>query len=90
MLILRRKVGETLFIGDDVKITVMDIYEGGVRVAIDAPKSITILRGELLQAADANRDAAEGQKQMAHELMALLDTKKENKKVDKSGEDGKA
>ena len=33
--------------------------EGSVRLAIDAPKSVTILRSELLQAADANRDAAE-------------------------------
>lgn len=58
MLILRRKAGETLLVGDEVKITVMDVYEGGVRLAIDAPKRITILRSELLQAADANRDAA--------------------------------
>ncbi|MBE6909719.1 MAG: carbon storage regulator [Ruminococcaceae bacterium] len=58
MLILRRRAGETLLIGDDVKITVMDVYEGGVRLAIDAPKSIPVLRSELLQAVDANRDAA--------------------------------
>ena len=58
MLILRRRAGETLLIGDDVKITVMDVYEGGVRLAIDAPKSVTVLRSELLQAANANRDAA--------------------------------
>ena len=60
MLILRRRAGETLLIGDDVKITVMDVYEGGVRLAIDAPKSVPILRSELLQAVSANRDAAEG------------------------------
>ena len=60
MLILRRKAGESLMIGDEVKLTVMDVYEGGVRLAIDAPRSITILRSELLQAADANRDAAAG------------------------------
>lgn len=58
MLILRRRAGETLVIGNDVRITVMDVYEGGVRLAIDAPKSIPVLRSELLQAADANRDAA--------------------------------
>lgn len=58
MLILRRKAGETLLIGDDVRITVMDVYEGGVRLAIDAPRRIPVLRSELVQAADANRDAA--------------------------------
>ena len=63
MLILRRKAGESLMIGDEVRLTVMDIYEGGVRLAIDAPRSITILRSELLQAADANRDAVAGAEQ---------------------------
>ena len=60
MLILRRKAGESLVIGGNIKVTVTDIYEGGVRLAIDAPKQISILRTELLQAADANRDAARG------------------------------
>ena len=58
MLILRRKSGESIVIGDNICVTVLDINEGSVRLAIDAPKSIPILRSELLQAADANRDAA--------------------------------
>lgn len=58
MLILRRKSGESIVIGDNINVTVLDINEGSVRLAIDAPKSIPILRSELLQAADANRDAA--------------------------------
>ena len=72
MLILRRKAGETLLIGDEIKITVMGIYEGGVRLAIDAPKRIPVLRGELLQAVDANRDAASGASG-PKELMELMD-----------------
>ena len=73
MLILRRKAGESLMIGDEVRLTVMDIYEGGVRLAIDAPRSITILRSELLQAADANRDAVAGAEQSRpQELLNLL------------------
>lgn len=73
MLILRRKAGESLMIGDEVRLTVMDIYEGGVRLAIDAPRSITILRSELLQAADANRDAVAGaEKSRPRELLDLL------------------
>ncbi|MBQ9493767.1 MAG: carbon storage regulator CsrA [Oscillibacter sp.] len=58
MLILRRKSGESIVISDNINITVLDINEGSVRLAIDAPKSIPILRSELLQAADANRDSA--------------------------------
>ena len=73
MLILRRKAGESLMIGDEVRLTVMDIYEGGVRLAIDAPRSITILRSELVQAADANRDAVAGAEQSRpQELLDLL------------------
>ena len=71
MLILRRKAGETLLIGDEVKVTVMDVYEGGVRLAIDAPKRIAVLRSELVQAADANRDAANDQTE-PRQLLGLL------------------
>lgn len=81
MLILRRKAGETLLIGDEIKVTVMGIYEGGVRLAIDAPKRIPVLRGELLQAVDVNRDAASGASG-PKELKELMDAapKKEEQK----------
>ena len=71
MLILRRKAGETLLIGDSIKVAVLDINEGSVRLAIDAPKSISILRSELLQAADANRDAAQ-EHSRPQELLKLM------------------
>ena len=80
MLILRRRAGETLLIGDNVKLTVMDVYEGGVRLAIDAPKSVQILRSELLQAVDANRDAAAREEQRPDELLGLLGSVPEDKK----------
>ena len=80
MLILRRRAGETLLIGDNVKITVMDVYEGGVRLAIDAPKSIQILRSELLQAVDANRDAVARETKRPDELLGLLNNVPEDKK----------
>ena len=80
MLILRRRAGETLLIGDDVKITVMDVYEGGVRLAIDAPKSIPVLRSELLQVADANRDAASKESARPDDLLDLLGSVPDNKK----------
>ena len=81
MLILRRRAGETLLIGDDVKITVMDVYEGGVRLAIDAPKSIPVLRSELLQAVDANRDAAaKSADSRPDSLLGMLGSVPEDKK----------
>ncbi len=71
MLILRRREGETLLIGENVRITVLDTSDGGVRLAIDAPKEIAILRGELVKAMDANRDAA-NEEARPQELMELL------------------
>jgi len=47
MLILTRKVGESITIGDDVTITVVASKGGQVRIGIDAPKSVSITRSEL-------------------------------------------
>ena len=47
MLILRRKKNESLLIGDNIRITIIECASDGVRIAIDAPKQISILREEL-------------------------------------------
>jgi carbon storage regulator len=47
MLVLNRKAGESLLIGDDVRITVVQISSHRVRLGIEAPSNINILRGEL-------------------------------------------
>ncbi len=49
MLVLTRKVDETILIGDDVKISVLSIDGERVRLGIDAPKSLRIFRMELLK-----------------------------------------
>ena len=48
MLVLTRRAGETLIIGDNIKITILAIKGSQVRVGIDAPKDISIQRSELL------------------------------------------
>ena len=58
MLVLRRRPGESLLIGDDVEIEVLDTGSWGVKVGISAPKGITILRKELRVVREANRQAA--------------------------------
>lgn len=58
MLILQRKAGESLMIGDEVEVTVLSVEAGRVRLAIQAPKSVSILRSELKNAAEVNREAA--------------------------------
>lgn len=69
MLILQRKAGESLFVGEDVEISVLSVEAGRVRLAIDAPKSVPILRSELKNAAATNREAADE----AASPLALLD-----------------
>ncbi len=76
MLILQRKEGESLHIGDDVEITVLAVEAGRVRLAIQAPRSVTILRSELKIAAEANREAAE-EELSPLELLGMLKEKKE-------------
>ena len=58
MLILQRKPGETVVIGEDITVSVISIEGGRVRLAISAPPEISILRSELLDAREANLDSA--------------------------------
>lgn len=57
MLILRRKKSESLLIGENIRITIIDCASDGVRLAIDAPKQISILREELSEAEQSNKAA---------------------------------
>jgi carbon storage regulator len=61
MLILTRKQGESLFIGGDVKVTIMEMKGNQVRVGIDAPSQTKIYREEIyLQILEENQLAAGG------------------------------
>ncbi len=58
MLILQRRPGESLKIGQDIEVSVVSVEGGRVRLAISAPQDVPILRSELLYATAANRDSA--------------------------------
>jgi carbon storage regulator len=47
MLVITRKKGESILIGEDIEITIVKTEDGSVKLAIAAPKNITILRKEL-------------------------------------------
>ncbi|MBN2864604.1 MAG: carbon storage regulator CsrA [Thiotrichales bacterium] len=49
MLVLTRRENETLVIGDDIKLTILSVKGSQVRIGIDAPKSVSIQRSELLE-----------------------------------------
>lgn len=56
MLILTRKIGETLIVGDDIKVTVLESNGNQMRLGIDAPKPTPVHREEVY-----NRIQAEGE-----------------------------
>ena len=58
MLVLSRKINETIKIGDDIEIRILEVNGDTVRIGIEAPKSIDILRGELvLSISESNTEA---------------------------------
>ncbi len=73
MLILRRKTGESLIVNENIKITVLESGSDGVRLAIDAPKQVQILREELVEATKANKEAvAAVDKEKLEKLKGML------------------
>jgi carbon storage regulator len=59
VLILGRRPGESIVLDGGIRIVVLASDRGGVRLGIEAPSSVTILRGEIAEAvADANRVAS--------------------------------
>jgi carbon storage regulator len=58
MLVIRRRPGETLVIGDDIEIEILDASPSYVKLGIRAPKSIPVLRKEILLTRNQNLAAA--------------------------------
>jgi carbon storage regulator len=54
MLVLSRKVGEKILIGDNIAVTVVRVAQGIVRIGVDAPKNLPIIRDEIKDRADGD------------------------------------
>jgi carbon storage regulator len=78
MLVLTRKAGERILIGDDIVITILDSRGDGIRIGIDAPRGVKIQREEVLRAVtEANLAAAqadEGDEDRIKAALGLLPT----------------
>lgn len=70
MLILTRKTGQGFRIGDDVEITITEVSGDKVRVGINAPKHVKILRSELSETMEQNVQAAESVKTSSMRALA--------------------
>jgi len=72
MLVLGRKVGERILVGEDIVLTVVSAGRDGVRIGIEAPREVRIHRAEIVdQVAEDNR-AAVADGAAAAEVRALL------------------
>lgn len=65
MLILTRRVGEALMIGDDVSITVLGVKGNQTRLGIDAPRSIAVHREEIYRRIKREQAGGGGQQEQA-------------------------
>lgn len=61
MLILTRRVGETLVIGDDVTVTVLGIKGNQVRIGVNAPKNVSVHREEIYMRIKQEQERAQTQ-----------------------------
>lgn len=93
MLVLSRQKDETIMIGDDVEITVVDIRGDKVRLGISAPPHIPVHRKEVYEAIQRENRAAAGMKPEEIPPVESLAKKKKdkdrNKPQDKDKSDGK-
>lgn len=58
MLILTRKPGESIIIGDNIEIKVLEVSDSRVKVGIDAPREVKVLRKEVISTIEENKEAS--------------------------------
>ena len=72
MLVLTRKIDESILIGENITIKVLAVDNGSIKLGIDAPKDISITRSELIEAVErANKEASNTPKDtsLLHDLI---------------------
>lgn len=74
MLVLSRRPGESIMVGNDVTITVIEVRGDQIRIGIDAPREVQVHREEVVRELEAQNTAAAGSAQRAQRLVARFPT----------------
>jgi len=73
VLVLSRKVGEQLLIGDDVVVTVLEVRGDGIKIGIDAPRDVKVQRREVfLAVSETNLEAARAASPEAEDALKAI------------------
>jgi carbon storage regulator len=75
MLVIRRRAGESLVIGDNVEVEILEIEWSQVKIGIRAPREVAVLRKEIHLTAEQNRSASELPREAVDTLLRNLKVK---------------
>ncbi len=78
MLVVTRKTDESLIIADSIEITVLEVSKDKVKIGVSAPKDIKIIRNELINTQNANKDSESRSGLSKNAMEALLNFTKED------------
>jgi len=81
MLVIRRRPGEALLIGDDIEIEILDTGSSHVKLGIRAPKHVLVLRKEIQITGQQNLAAAQGKSGPALDSLVRTLTKREHSPI---------
>ena len=73
MLILTRRVGESLVVGDDVTLTVLGVKGNQVRIGVNAPKTVSVHREEIYQRIQREKNGGLDSTENDHDTSAYVD-----------------
>ncbi|OPX45668.1 hypothetical protein CLHUN_06050 [Ruminiclostridium hungatei] len=80
MLVLSRKKGQSIMLGDNIELTIIEIQGDQVRIGINAPKAVQVYRKELfLEIQEENKKAAGSSKIELESILKLKDIKAKDK-----------